>query len=360
MARQQRADAIERTDRPRRARRPAGRAARPPCSPPRSNGLGHGRTAPRMSAPASSRWRLPPNTTSASAISPRATGARPSTPSSPMPTMDSQRRGAAVWAASGLAGDMRHILILGGTSEARQLAGRLADRRDLKVTLSLAGRTAHPAAQPVPVRVGGFGGTEGLAAYLAEQRIDVLVDATHPYAATMAAHAAEAAARAKVPIVALRRKAWTAIAGDNWTEVEDIGGAVARAGRIAAPRVPRHRPEGGRRLRGRSAARLSDPQRRSGRAAARRAARGLHRGARALQRGRRARAAEAASHRMSSSPRTAAAKRPKARSPQRGRSASRSSCCAGRPCPTCPRSTRCRMRSPGSIMRRRPAAERGV
>ena len=73
-------------------------------------------------------------------------GERPSTPSSPMPTMDSQRRGAAVWAATGLADDMRHILILGGTSEARQLAGRLADRRDLKVTLSLAGRTAHPAA----------------------------------------------------------------------------------------------------------------------------------------------------------------------------------------------------------------------
>jgi len=129
---------------------------------------------------------------------------------------------------------MRHILILGGTSEARQLAGRLADRRDLKVTLSLAGRTAHPAAQPVPVRVGGFGGAEGLAAYLAQQRIDVLVDATHPYAATMAAHAAEAAARTKVPIVALRRKAWTAIAGDNWTEADDIGGAVAALG--ATPR----------------------------------------------------------------------------------------------------------------------------
>ena len=103
-----------------------------------------------------------------------------------------------------------HILILGGTSEARQLAGRLAGRPDLKVTLSLAGRTAHPATQPVPVRVGGFGGAEGLAEYLAAERIDVLVDATHPYAATMAAHAAEAAAQAMVPIVALRRPAWTA------------------------------------------------------------------------------------------------------------------------------------------------------
>jgi precorrin-6A/cobalt-precorrin-6A reductase len=61
---------------------------------------------------------------------------------------------------------MRQILILGGTAEARQLAGMLAKRADLKVTLSLAGRTATPAAQPVPVRVGGFGGPKGLADYL--------------------------------------------------------------------------------------------------------------------------------------------------------------------------------------------------
>ena len=84
------------------------------------------------------------------------------------------------------------------------------------------------------MRVGGFGGADGLAAYLANERIDVLVDATHPYAATMAAHAAEAAMRAKVPIVALRRKAWTAISGDNWAEVNDIGAAVAALG--ASPR----------------------------------------------------------------------------------------------------------------------------
>ncbi len=125
---------------------------------------------------------------------------------------------------------MRHILILGGTIEARQLAGRLAGRSDLKVTLSLAGRTAQPAAQPVPVRVGGFGGVEGLAAYLAAQRIDVLVDATHPYAVTIAAHAAEASALAKTPILALRRPAWTAVAGDRWTEVEDVDNAVAALG----------------------------------------------------------------------------------------------------------------------------------
>jgi precorrin-6A/cobalt-precorrin-6A reductase len=121
---------------------------------------------------------------------------------------------------------MRNILILGGTSEARQLAGRLAGRTDVKVTLSLAGRTAQPAAQGVPVRVGGFGGTDGLVAYLAAQRIDILVDATHPYADIIAAHAADAAARTKIPIVALRRPAWTLASGDRWIEVEDVDGAI--------------------------------------------------------------------------------------------------------------------------------------
>jgi precorrin-6A/cobalt-precorrin-6A reductase len=125
---------------------------------------------------------------------------------------------------------MRNILILGGTSEARQLAGRLASRPDLKVVLSLAGRTTRPAAQPVPVRVGGFGGTQGLAVYLAAQHIQVLLDATHPYAATIAAHAAEAATQAGVPILALRRPAWTAVAGDRWTEVKDVDAAIGVLG----------------------------------------------------------------------------------------------------------------------------------
>ena len=151
-----------------------------------------------------------------------------------MPTMDSQRRGEAISAASGLADDMRQILILGGTAEARQLAGLLAKRTDLKVTLSLAGRTAAPAAQPVPVRVGGFGGAAGLTAYLKAERIDALIDATHPYAATISRHAAEAAAAAKVPIVALRRSAWTAVPGDHWIEAADMADAVRALG--AAPR----------------------------------------------------------------------------------------------------------------------------
>jgi precorrin-6A/cobalt-precorrin-6A reductase len=129
---------------------------------------------------------------------------------------------------------MRQILILGGTAEARRLAGLLAKRADLKVTLSLAGRTAQPAAQPVPVRIGGFGGTEGLIRYLNSERVDALIDATHPFAATISRHAAEGCAAARVPILAVRRAAWTAVPGDNWIETGDMAGAVRALG--ASPR----------------------------------------------------------------------------------------------------------------------------
>lgn len=125
---------------------------------------------------------------------------------------------------------MRHILILGGTVEARQLAERLAHRTDLGVTLSLAGRTVQPAAQPVPVRSGGFGRVEGLADYLTAQHIDALIDATHPYAAVISNHAAEAAARTGTPILALRRPPWAAVAGDRWIDVDDVTGAVRALG----------------------------------------------------------------------------------------------------------------------------------
>jgi precorrin-6A/cobalt-precorrin-6A reductase len=125
---------------------------------------------------------------------------------------------------------MRRILILGGTTEARLLAERLAARRDLAVTLSLAGRTAHPAAQPVPVRIGGFGGAEGLAAYLVRERVDLLIDATHPYAAVMSMHAAQAARSAGVPLLALRRPPWVAAAGDRWIDAADASAAARSLG----------------------------------------------------------------------------------------------------------------------------------
>jgi precorrin-6A/cobalt-precorrin-6A reductase len=101
------------------------------------------------------------------------------------------------------------------------------------VTLSLAGRTASPAAQPVPVRIGGFGGAVGLANYLVNERIDVLVDATHPYAAVISANAVDAARRSRVPLVALRRPPWIAVAGDRWIEVNDVRDAVRALGQAS-------------------------------------------------------------------------------------------------------------------------------
>jgi precorrin-6A/cobalt-precorrin-6A reductase len=126
------------------------------------------------------------------------------------------------------------ILILGGTTEARQLAGKLAARRDFSVTLSLAGRTENPVAQNVPTRVGGFGGAGGLAAYLNDMRIDLLIDATHPYAARISANAAQAARMAGAPIFALRRPGWEPVEGDRWSAVDTVGNAVQALG--AKPR----------------------------------------------------------------------------------------------------------------------------
>ncbi|MDX8454015.1 cobalt-precorrin-6A reductase [Mesorhizobium sp. VK9D] len=122
------------------------------------------------------------------------------------------------------------ILILGGTTEARQLAGKLAGREDFSVVLSLAGRTESPVAQGVPVRVGGFGGADGLAAHLREERVDLLIDATHPYAARISANAADAARQSGVPILALRRPGWEPVAGDRWTLVDNVTEAASALG----------------------------------------------------------------------------------------------------------------------------------
>ncbi|WP_214472892.1 cobalt-precorrin-6A reductase [Mesorhizobium sp. dw_380] len=127
---------------------------------------------------------------------------------------------------------MKKILILGGTTEARQLAGILAARA--AVTLSLAGRTESPVAQGVPVRSGGFGGAKGLATYLGEAGIDLLIDATHPYAARISANAAQAARMVRVPIFALRRPGWEPVEGDRWTDVDTVGDSVQALG--PAPR----------------------------------------------------------------------------------------------------------------------------
>ena len=201
------------------------------------------------------------------------------------------------------------------------------------ITLSLAGRTASPAAQPVPVRVGGFGGADGLADYLVSERIDALIDATHPYANVISANAVAAARRSGVPLVALRRPPWIAVAGDRWIEVERCRAKrCGRSGKRRAASLSRSAATSWRRSR-RAAALLSDPQRRSGRSAAAAAACRLRHRPRPVRRSRRPRAADRASHRRGGRQEQRRRPRPTARSPRRARSASRSSCCAGQPLP---------------------------
>jgi precorrin-6A/cobalt-precorrin-6A reductase len=118
------------------------------------------------------------------------------------------------------------VLVLGGTTEARLLAELLDGRPKMAVTTSLAGRTAGPGTLPGGTRSGGFGGADGLAAWLREQRVTAMVDATHPFAAAISAHAAEAAARTGVPLLALRRPGWTACPGDRWHNADSLAQAA--------------------------------------------------------------------------------------------------------------------------------------
>ena len=94
----------------------------------------------------------------------------------------------------------------------------------------MAGRTREPVAQPVPMRSGGFGGATGLADFIRDNDFDLLVDATHPYAARISANAVKAAEMAGVPLVALERPAWERLAGDNWLSVASINDAVTAIG----------------------------------------------------------------------------------------------------------------------------------
>ncbi|WP_214401478.1 cobalt-precorrin-6A reductase [Pseudonocardia lacus] len=119
------------------------------------------------------------------------------------------------------------VLVLGGTTEGRLLAGALVDDHD--VTVSLAGRVRSPLPLPGTVRVGGFGGVDGLAAWLREHRTGAVVDATHPFAATMTVHAAAACARVGVPLLRLQRPGWTPVPGDDWRPVPDLPAAAETA-----------------------------------------------------------------------------------------------------------------------------------
>ncbi|NKY88087.1 cobalt-precorrin-6A reductase [Nocardia veterana] len=118
------------------------------------------------------------------------------------------------------------VLLLGGTGEARQLADIVTAERGFEVVSSLAGRVREPVLPAGAVRVGGFGGVDGLREWLADNAIDVVIDATHPFADTMSAHAAAAARAAGVPILHLRRPGWAEQPGDRWLRVPDPAAAV--------------------------------------------------------------------------------------------------------------------------------------
>jgi precorrin-6A/cobalt-precorrin-6A reductase len=123
------------------------------------------------------------------------------------------------------------ILLLGGTGDALRLARALGPT----AVYSLAGLGKVPDDLACAVRVGGFGGADGLARYLAEARIDLLIDATHPYAARISANAACACGRARVPYWALRRAPWQPGAGDDWRGARDWDAVRARLAPFARP-----------------------------------------------------------------------------------------------------------------------------
>ncbi len=123
-------------------------------------------------------------------------------------------------------------LILGGSTEAAQLARLLAGQDWIAPTVSLAGRTSAPALPPIPHRIGGFGGAHGLAEHLQRTATDVLIDATHPYAARMSANAVAAAQAAGVALLAIRRPAWQPAPGDRWTQVADLAAAARALGAV--------------------------------------------------------------------------------------------------------------------------------
>lgn len=145
--------------------------------------------------------------------------------------MDSAtRRVPSLGAMGSLSAPRLRVLILGGTSEARRLAEVLARDPGIDAVLSYAGRTESPLPVPIPWRVGGFGGIDGLIDYLRAERIDRVVDATHPFAAQMSAHAVVACAAAKIPLLALERAPWRPGEGDRWIEADTLDEAADALG----------------------------------------------------------------------------------------------------------------------------------
>jgi precorrin-6A/cobalt-precorrin-6A reductase len=129
------------------------------------------------------------------------------------------------------------LLLLAGSTEASALARALDERDECELIVSFAGRTRTRVEMPGEVRVGGFGGIDGLVHYLRSARIDVLVDATHPFAATMPHHAAEACRITGIPGVRVCRPPWTAMPGDRWHAVDDLDAAAGAIESLGGRRV---------------------------------------------------------------------------------------------------------------------------
>ncbi|MDZ7823387.1 MAG: cobalt-precorrin-6A reductase [Ahrensia sp.] len=115
------------------------------------------------------------------------------------------------------------ILILGGTKEAAELASKLVAEKPLaRVISSLAGRTKEPSPPMGEVRVGGFGGAAGLAQFIKDNHVTLLIDATHPFAKNISQNAQRAAAETGVRFQTLTRQPWEKQHGDQWIEVPDL------------------------------------------------------------------------------------------------------------------------------------------
>ncbi|WP_280480387.1 cobalt-precorrin-6A reductase [Nocardia cyriacigeorgica] len=121
-----------------------------------------------------------------------------------------------------------NILILGGTRQARELARIASGERGFDIVSSLAGRVREPLLPVGEVRVGGFGGPDGLREFLLQRQIAAVVDATHPFADTITANAAIACRAAGIPLLRLSRPGWSAGPGDNWIRVADLAAAAER------------------------------------------------------------------------------------------------------------------------------------
>ncbi|MEH2316321.1 cobalt-precorrin-6A reductase [Nostoc sp.] len=122
---------------------------------------------------------------------------------------------------------MIRVLILGGTGDAAELAARVDTIQGLEAITSLAGRTRKPSVPLGDLRVGGFGGVAGLASYLRVMEIDLLIDATHPFATQISCNAADAATEVRVPRLMLIRPPWQKVSGDRWIEVDSVEAAAA-------------------------------------------------------------------------------------------------------------------------------------